>query len=204
MSLGDKRAAPHPGKPRRLFRKRIHPPRTPNDLDPTKKSQTANPNRGKEIFLQWRRRKNRMKPSFWYKCQTQPRCKSCSKYYSSWRKGKSFWSRKKRRRRWQAQASPAGGDAFATSNKQQATKKRKTVFFLLILGENGEPTTDFEVPVWGYFVQQEAKKMQFLKTMDVCFPCWEERKEPHWENRKGLRTFFCRAREQQYRCKMSP
>ena len=38
MSLGDKRAATYPGKPRPLFRKRIHPQRTPNDLDPTKKA----------------------------------------------------------------------------------------------------------------------------------------------------------------------
>lgn len=29
------------------------------------------------------------------------------------------------------------------------------------------------------FCARGGKKMQLLKTMDVCFPCWKERKEPH-------------------------
>ena len=46
----------------------------------------------------------------------------------------------------------------------------KTVFFLLPLGENGEPITDAEVPLWGCFVQEEAKKMQLSK-VDSCLFC---------------------------------
>ena len=30
----------------------------------------------------------------------------------------------------------------------------KTVFFLLSIGENREPTTDAEAPVWAYFLQE--------------------------------------------------
>ena len=112
--------------------------------------------------------------SFWCKCQTQPRCKSCSKYYSSWRKRTSFWSRKKRRRWWQAQASPAGGDAFAKEMKKAfemeegeylATSYEET--------ENGFLSS----PTWrkrgtnyrrrstnmGLFCAKGGEKMQFFK-----------------------------------------
>lgn len=96
MSLGDKRAATHPGKSRRLFRKRIHPPRTPNDLDPTKKSQTANPNRGKEIFLQRQRRKNRMEPNLsGANAKPNPDAKAVRNTIAAGERGRAFEAEKK-------------------------------------------------------------------------------------------------------------
>ena len=56
------------------------------------------------------------------------------------------------------------GEYLATSyEKTMYRGAEKTVFFLLPLGENEGPITDAEVPLWGYFVQEEAKKMQLSK-----------------------------------------
>lgn len=83
------------------------------------------------------------------------------------------------------------GEYLATSYGETMYRgAEKTVFFLLLLGEKGEPITDAEVPVWGYFLQEEAKKMQLSKD-DGCLICQlGKEKRPHRENRKGLRSFL--------------
>ena len=79
------------------------------------------------------------------------------------------------------------GEYLATScEKTMYRGAEKTVFFLLPLGENGEPITDTEVPLWGYYVQEKAKKCNFPKSIVVCFAGWEGRKEPLRENKAGL------------------
>lgn len=78
------------------------------------------------------------------------------------------------------------GEYLATSyEKTMYRGAAKTVFFLLPLGENGEPITNAEVPLWGYFVQEEAKKMQLSK-VDGCLFCRLER-EKRTPSRKHYR-----------------
>ena len=63
------------------------------------------------------------------------------------------------------------GEYLATScEKTMYRGAEKTVFLLLPLGENGEPITDTKVPLWGYYVQEKAKKMQLSK-VDSCLFC---------------------------------
>ena len=79
------------------------------------------------------------------------------------------------------------GEYLATSyEKTMYRGAKETVFFLLPLGENEEPITDAEVPLWGYFGKRRRKKCNFPKSMDGCFAAWGGRKEPLRENRTGL------------------
>ena len=77
-------------------------------------------------------------------------------------------------------------------NKPRRNGKRFSFFSYL-----EKTRSQLQTPKYQYgaiLCKRRRKKCNFLKTMDVCFPCWEERTEPHQENRKGLRTFFVEHR----------
>ena len=96
MSLGDERAAAHPGKPFDSFEKEyIHHGLTMIWI-PQKKSQTANPNRGKEIFLQRRRRKNRMELNLsGANAKPNPDAKAVRNTIAARERGRAFEAEKK-------------------------------------------------------------------------------------------------------------
>lgn len=72
----------------------------------------------------------------------------------------------------------------------------ETVFFLLPLGENGEPITNVEGQLWGYFVQEEAKKTQLSK-VDGCLFCRLGREKKTGQVCAVVR----RGWQQQFRCR---
>ena len=96
MSLGDERAAAHPGKPFDSFEKEyIHHGLTMIWI-PQKKSRTENPNRGKEIFLQRRRRKNRMELNLsGANAKPNPDAKAVRNTIAARERGRAFEAEKK-------------------------------------------------------------------------------------------------------------
>jgi len=139
--------------------------------------------------------------AFGANAKPNPDAKAVRNTIAAGERGRAFEAEEKKKK--MTGTSFAGGRRCLRKRNEKGLRNGRRRIFGNKLRRNGKRFSFFsylektgsqlQTPKYRYgaiLCKSRRKKCNFLKTMDVCFPCWEERKEPHQENRKGLRTFL--------------